>query len=222
MRLYGTEPAKIHLQHKAAQNKVTWAFNRAKGGVESVRALATAGSPEVEKTITTLVASLVPVRDAAQKRLDMVYRDRCAALGVKPAAVALTDKEREYSQMIPRRRFKVYSAEAQKLSQAPRPAPEPPAAAGAPARPRLTGFASTAVNYFIDGNRSILDIYNAVRAECGNLQVGSSKSKFAYVLGLEYPDVELEAVVAAIQNLEKTGVVEVVKAAQKPKAGKTP
>jgi hypothetical protein len=67
------------------------------------------------------------------------------------------------------------------------------------------------VNYFIDGRRSILDIYNAVRAECGNLQVGSTESKFAYVLGLEYPDVALETVVSIIQNLEKLGTVEIVK-----------
>ena len=35
---------------------------------------------------------------------------------------------------------------------------------------------------------------NAVRAECGNLQIGSTESKFACVLGLDFPDVDLEAV----------------------------
>ena len=79
------------------------------------------------------------------------------------------------------------------------------------------GFASTAVNYFIDGTRSILDIYNSVRAECGNLQVGSTESKFAYVLGPEYPDVDLEAVAAAVRNLERNGTVEILKTGTKPK-----
>ena len=74
------------------------------------------------------------------------------------------------------------------------------------------------MNYFIDGTRSILDIYNAARAECGNLQVGGTESKFAYVLGPEYPDVDLEAVATAIRNLERNGTVEILKAGAKPKA----
>ena len=45
---------------------------------------------------------------------------------------------------------------------------------------------------FIDGKRSVLDIYNAVRAECGNLVVGSDDTKFAYVLSPDAPDVDLD------------------------------
>ena len=81
----------------------------------------------------------------------------------------------------------------------------------------MAGFASTSTSYFIDGKRSLLEIYNAVRAECGNLQVASMESKFAYVLGPEYPDVDLEAVAGAIRNLERQGVVEIVKAGAAPK-----
>jgi len=227
VRLLGTDPKKIHDQHKAAQNKVTGAFNRARGGVESVRTLAK--SPEVEATVAMLIASLQANRDTAAKRLEIVYRDKCAGLGVKPAAIAPTEKEREYAQLVPRRKYKVYSEEAQKQSQAarqaqpqtPPPAGAKPPAGGAPAAGappgRMAGFTSTSVNYFIDGSRSILDIYNAVRAECGNLQVGSTESKFAYVLGPDYPDVDLEAVANLIRNLEKNGVVEIVKAGTKPK-----
>jgi len=215
VRLIGSDPAKIHAGHAAAQNKVAGAFLRAKGGVESVRTLAQ--SPELEAAIRTLVGGLESSRDVAARRLDSVYRDQCAALGVKPAPLALTDKEREYARMIPRRRFKVYSEEAQQQGRGGRGAPAPPGAPGVPATktapgaaaPRLAGFGNTSVNYFIDGKRSILDIYNAVRAECGNLQVGSTESKFAYVLGPEYPDVDLEAVANAIRNLERSGVVEI-------------
>jgi hypothetical protein len=227
VRLLGTDPKKIHDQHKAAQTKVTGAFNRARGAVESVRTLAK--SPEVEATVAMLAASLQANRDTAAKRLEAVYRDKCAGLGVKPAAIAPTDKEREYAQLIPRRKYKVYSEEAQKQSQAarqaqpqtPPPAGVKPPAGGAPAAGappgRMAGFTSTSVNYFIDGNRSILDIFNAVRAECGNLQVGSTEGKYAYVLGPDYPDVDLEAVANLIRNLEKNGVVEIVKAGTKPK-----
>jgi hypothetical protein len=233
VRLLGNDAAKIHGQHQAAQNKINGAFNRAKGTVESVLTLAR--SPEVEADVRALAASLASNRETAAKRLEAVYRDRCADLKVKPAAPTLTDKEREYARTIPRRLFKVYSEEAQKRSQGQRGAPGPPAekppveappakaqAKPAPAGPapgggRGMGFVSTSVNYFIDGKRSILEIYNLVRAECGNLQVGSTESKFAYVLGPEYPDVALDSVVAIIQNLEKSGVVEIVKVSPKSK-----
>ena len=223
VRLLGEDPAKIHIRHRASQEKVQAAFARAQGGIESVLTLAR--TPETETAVRSLTASLVPARDAASKRLESVYRDLCASMKIKPAILPLTEKEREYAQLIPRRKFKVYSAEAQKQSQAPRPSeppakppaqmPAPPAAptqtapAAAPAPPRLAGFASTSTSYFIDGKRSILEIFRLVRAECGNLQVGSQDAKYAYILGLEYPDVELESVAAAIKNLEKNGVVEI-------------
>ena len=217
VHLMTSDAAKIHEQHKAAQTKVTGAFNRAKGGVESVRVLA--AGPEVEAVIGPLVASLQSVRDLASKRVEAVYRDKCKELGVKPVAIALTDKEKEYAQLIPRRKFKVYSEEAQKLraqAQAPAPAAKPQAGGGpGGAAGRIAGFATTSTNYFIDGKRSILDIYNAVRSECGNLQVGSTESKFAYVLGPEFPDVDLEAVANALRALERQGVVEIVKAGEK-------
>jgi hypothetical protein len=244
VRLLAKDPAKIHEGHKAAQNKVGGAFGRARAGVESVRSLSRA--PEVESLVKTLSGGLEANRKAASAMVEAVYRDVCADLGVKPAAIALTDKEREYAQLVPRRKFRVYSPEAQKLGQGQRggqppaqppaqaqppvPPAKPAAAAGAPpaapAKPAAgapqagappggqrggMGFASTSTNYFIDGQRTILDIYNAVRAECGNLQVGSNEGKFAYVLGPEYPDVDIEAVANIIRNLEKQGVVEILK-----------
>ncbi len=221
IRLLGPDPAKIHGQHAAAQNKVTGAFQRAKGGVESVRTLAQ--SPEVETAIRTLVAGLESSRDVASRRVESVYREQCASLGVNPVPLTLTDKEREYSRMIPQRKFKVYSEEAQKQNQGGqgrgRGGQAPKSDSGVQVQ-RLAGFANTSVNYFIDGKRSILDIYNAVRAECGNLQVGSTESKFAYVLGLEYPDVDLEAVANAIRSLERSGVVQIINSASGPEVKK--
>jgi hypothetical protein len=233
VRLLGSDPAGIHEQHKAAQTKVEGAFGRASGSVASVRTLA--ASPEIEADIKLLTESLAVDRTAAAKRIEAVYQGLCAGLKVKPVKLAPTTQELEYARLIPRRKYKVYGEEAQKASQAAR-AGQPPAkpeikpaaaataqAAAAPcskpapqtARPgggRGMGFASSSTNYFIDGKRSILEIYNAVRAECGNLQVGSQDGKYAYVLGSEYPDVELETVAGIIRNLEKSGVVEIVTA----------
>jgi hypothetical protein len=243
VRLLGADPGKVHLQHKAAQTKVGGAFQRARGGVESVRTVAR--TPEVEATVKMLTVGLEANRDVAAKRVDAVYRDRCLELKVKPVVVPLTDKEREYSQLVPRRKFKVYSEEAQKLSQGQRggqpqakPAAQAAPPAQVPAKPpalaqaappvqpqtkpqaqttppappmgRTPGFTSTSVNYFIDGTRSILEIYELVRAECGNLQIGSQEAKYAYVLGPEYPDVELETVANMIRGMERTGVVEIL------------
>jgi len=84
-------------------------------------------SPGIGGAIRTLVGGLESSRDVAARRLDSVYRDQCAALGVKPAPLALTDKEREYARMIPRRRFKVYSEEAQQQGRGGRGAPAPQA-----------------------------------------------------------------------------------------------
>ena len=235
--LLGNDPAKLHDQHKAAQTKVTGAFSRAKGGVESVMTLTK--DADVAAVVKGLTSTLETARDANAKVLEAAYRARCAALGVKPVPVTLTDKEREYSLMVPRRLFKVYSAEAQKASQAQgrgqapaAPAAPPPAAAQggrgqAPAQPPagggrgrgnpgLPGLSSSEVANFIDGSRSILDIYNAVRAECGNLVTGNTEMKFAYVLSPAAADVELEAVATAIQNMEKAGTVQIQKKTPPP------
>jgi hypothetical protein len=239
VRLLGNDPARLPDQYKAAQTKVGGAFNRAKGGVESVLTLS--ANADVVATVKTLVGTLEVARDANVKLLDGAYRERCATLGIKPLPVSLTDKEREYSLMVPRRLFKVYSPEAQQRTSVQggggaRGQAAPPAAAQAqtpPARGQasaaaapqpaatgrgggrgntgLPGLASSEVSNFIDGKRSILDIYNSVRAECGNLVTGSNDMKFAYVLSPDAPDVELDAVFNAIQNLERTGVVEILK-----------
>jgi hypothetical protein len=229
-RLLGNDPAGIHDQYKAAQTKVTGAFNRAKGSVESVLTLSKDAG--LAASLKPLIATLEGARDANSRLLEAAYRDRCAAIGATPAAITLTDKEREYSLMVPRRLFKIYSLEAQKRQSAGRGQAAgggrgQEAGAGEAAQGRgqappaggrgggrgagLPGLASSEINIAIDGKRSILDIYNLVRAECGNLVTGNNEQKFAYVLSPDAADVTLDAVVNAILNLEKTGVVEIKK-----------
>jgi hypothetical protein len=223
-RLLGSDPTTLPGRYAAAQTKVSGAFLRAKGAVESVLQLA--ADADVRTTVSTLVGHLEAVRDANARMLDSVYRDRAARLGVKPVPVSMTDRERECSLQVPRRLFKVYSEQAAtRASQAPpggrggRPGPSPQAA-GAAASMRLPGLASSEVANFIDGTRTILDIYNAVRAECGNLVVGNNEMKFAYVLSPAAPDVDLDLVVARLQAMEKSGEIEIVKVAPKPAAAR--
>lgn len=215
VRLLGDDPAMVHEQHKAAATKVTGAFNRAFGGVQSVTRLSDA--PAVLEVIKSAAATLESVRNANLSAVESVYRKKCAALGTKPVPITLTEAEREQSQYVPRRRFPVYSAEAQKQQSAPRGSGAGGRGAGpgggqAAARPaRLPGLASSEITNFIDGKRSVLDIYNAVRAECGNLVVGVNDTKFAYLLSPDAPDITLEQVVSALRALEAAGTIEIVK-----------
>jgi hypothetical protein len=221
-QLLGNDGSTLPEQYKAAQTKVTGAYNRAKGAVESVQTLAK--DADVASAVKRLIGTLDISRDANAKLLESWYVDRSAALGVKSSPVSLTDKEREYSQLIPRRLFRVYSEEAQKRQgqgggrgvRGQRGQVTP----GTRAPRRLPGMASTEVTNFIDGTRSILDIYNAVRAECGNLVVGSNDTKFAYVLSPNAPDVDLDLVYAALDTLQKSGTIEIVKASPKPSTAK--
>ena len=74
------------------------------------------------------------------------------------------------------------------------------------ALPRL---ASTEIPWFVNGERSITEIWRLVRAEYGNVTTSSDSWKFAYVLTPETPDVRLEDVSAYIQAMEEAGLVEI-------------
>jgi len=201
IHLMGNDPAKLYEQYKAARIKVTGAYDRAKGGVESVLALSKDAG--LAASLKPLVATLESARDANLKILDAAYKDRCAALGTTPAAITLTDKEKEYALMVPRRLFKIYSEEAQRQNQS----------SGSIGRglQGLPGLSRSEINIAIDGTRSILDIYNLVRAECGNLGIGSNETKFAYLLSPDALDVELESVATVVRSLEQAGFVEIKK-----------
>ena len=213
--LLGQDGAKLDEQRKAAQLKVTGAFNRSRGGVESV--LAVSNEPPVAAAVKRLVSTLEASRDTNARLVEDLYTERAAALGVKPGPIVMTDKEREYALLIPKRLFRVYSAEAQQRQAqrgGARGGGRQGAAPGTPAPRRLPGMASSEVTNFIDGKRSVLDIYHAVRAECGNLVVGSDDTKFVYALSPDAPDVDLDLVYTALETLQKNGTIEFVKAAQ--------
>jgi len=84
----------------------------------------------------------------------------------------------------------------------------------------LGGLAASEVAGFIDGNRSILEIYDAVRAEYGHVNTSEDDFKFAYVVSPEYPDINMEAVASAIANMAAAGSVEIQKVEPKPVKGK--
>ncbi|MBM3790578.1 MAG: M28 family peptidase [Acidobacteria bacterium] len=199
-RLLGDQPGAIHERHKAAAWKIDGAFGRGKGSVESV--LRISDAPEVASLVGTLVGGIGKAREIHKGILETQYRDRCRAVGVEPQAIALTAEEQQYSRWIPRRIYKTFTEEHRTRSQK---------ISGALPKegPRLSGLASFEVPIFIDGSRSVLAIYQAVRAEHGHVDTGSSEHKFAYVVKPEAADIPLQAVVDYIQALEKVGLVEI-------------
>ncbi len=229
IRLLGQEGAKLADQHAAAQNKVTGAFNRARGGVESV--LRVANDKNVQATVQSLVAGLEAIRTMESRKLEAIYKERAAAVGVQVSAAVPSARVQQLASLVPRKRFKTFSAEMQARSPAGggrgggsgAAAPAPTArsllaapvgqAGGGRGAAALPSLAREEVSGFIDGKRTVVDIYNAVRAEYGNATTSSNDFKFAYVVGPEYPDIDLESVVAAIQSLEQAGIVEITKAA---------
>jgi aminopeptidase YwaD len=200
LRLIAADRDNVHERHDAAQNKVTGAWNRARGGVESVLALS--GNEEVRTTVERLVANLDAVRNIQSRKLEQEYLETCRALGVKAHKVESSAQEKKYATMVPRKLFSFYTDEYRERNA--RVSEHYPKGA-----PRLTGLAASEVPASIDGNRSILDIYNLVRAQYGNVTTNSNERKFAYVVTPETSDIDIEAVAAQIHAMEKAGLVEI-------------
>jgi hypothetical protein len=201
VRLLEVGAPEIHGKYKAAHNKVTGAFNRARGGVESVLDLSDAS--EVRELVERLSASLQQALQAQSAKLESMYHERCRELGVQPQSITLTEQEREYDRMVPRMKYNYYSEEyrtaAARVNQF------------MTAGRRLRGLAGTEVQWSIDGARSILDIYNLVRAEYGNVTTNNGEWKFAYVVTPETSDIDLESVATTILAMEQAGLAEITR-----------
>ncbi|MCX6549965.1 MAG: M28 family peptidase [Acidobacteria bacterium] len=217
IRLLGRDAAKLPDQYAAVQNKIAGAFQRARGGVTS--ALTVASDASVQATVKAAVAGLEGVRNAEAGMVEAVFKSQAAALGIKPVVAVPSLRAQELALLVPVKKFKTFSDEARKLAERQQAEGRGGGRGGAPGAGGgrsggggLSGLASFEVSGFIDGTRSILDIYNAVRAEYGNVTTSTNDFKFAWVVGAEYPDIDLEAVATAITDLEKAGAVEIRKA----------
>jgi hypothetical protein len=78
-----------------------------------------------------------------------------------------------------------------------------------PANSSVRGLAGTEIAWSIDGSRSILDIYNLIRAEYGNVTTNSTEWKFAYVVTPDSQDIDLDAIAANVLAMEQAGLVEI-------------
>jgi len=199
IRLLDVDGDMIHERHKAAKNKIDGAFHRASGSVRSVLDLA--DTPDVNAQVERLIESLEAIRIAHSAKLEAVYRGLCADLDIRPQRITLTDLEREYAGMVPRYRFNFYSEEYQAASRE--------VSQYVPREHRLRGLANTVVPWSVNGERTILDIYNLARAAHGNVTTSSNEWKFAYAVTPATGDVTLEAVAGVIMAMEQAGLVEI-------------
>ena len=200
VRLLDAGSGDLHERYGAAANKVYGAFRRGEGSVASVKDLSAA--PEVAGLVVDLGESLAAARDVQLRRLQGIYERRARELGVAPRALGPSEEEQRYEQMVPRRRFNFYTEEHQEASIRLREF--------LPPMPGLPRLAATEIPWFVDGERSIAEIWRLVRAEYGNVTTSSDEWKFAYVVTPETSDAELADVAGYIRAMEQAGMVEIV------------
>lgn len=197
-RLLDSDGPELHERFKAAHNKVFGAYHRAKGGVASVADLSEA--PEVQALVGLLSKSLESARDLHYGKLEAIYGARTEALGVRARPMEETDAEREWSRRVPRKLFNFYTDEYRSASARVRGL--------LPAGLSLPRLAATEIPWFVNGERSVTEIWKLVRAEYGNVTTSSDPWKFAYVVTPETTDVHLDDVVAYLRAMEEAGVIE--------------
>jgi hypothetical protein len=199
-RLLNAGPDEIHDRYKAAHNKVYGAFQRGRGSVASVTDLSSA--PPVTSLVRSLSGNLEVVRDAQWVKLQGIYGARCRELGVEPRPLEETDMEREYDGLVPRKVHNHYTEEYREASGR--------LGQFFSMSIRMPRYASSEIPAFVDGERSITEIWRLVRAETGNVTTSSHEWKYAYVVTPETPDVGLEVVAAYVEAMEQAGMVEIV------------
>jgi hypothetical protein len=155
--------------YKEALNLVKWAYWRERTDVRSAGSLALGHRAAIDN-VNALAATLDQSEAADVARVKLTYRAAASRLGQPYVETpVLSAAEQAASRLVPSRN------------------PNPPANAGgrtggagaggggnaaaAPAQPTLSGYYTQEANNFADGQRSILEIRNAISAEFGPVPV---------------------------------------------------
>jgi len=197
-RLMDVDGGELHERYRAAQNKVYGAFTRGKGGLASVTDLSS--DSQVTTLVESLTGSLEAARDLQYGKLEGIYAARAQELGVRIQSIDAAAEEQEWDRMVPRKLYGFYTDEYREASAQLRQV--------LPQGLRLPRLASTEIPWFVNGERSVTEIWRLVRAEYGNVTTSSDPWKFAYVVTPETPDVMLADVVAYVRAMEEAGIVE--------------
>ncbi len=201
VRLLNAGPNEIHGRYKAAHNKVYGAFQRGRGSVASVTDLSSAS--QVTGLVGTLSEHLETIRNSQFSKLEDIYNARCRELGVRPQPLGESDEERQYDRAVPRKLHGHFTEEHR-------------AASGrlgqfVPAGLRLPRLATSEIANFVDGERSVTEIWRLVRAEYGNVTTSNHEWKYAYVVTPETVDVRLADVAAYVEAMGQAGMVEITR-----------
>jgi hypothetical protein len=199
-RLLDVDPDDLGDRYGAARNKIHGAFTRGEGALASVLDLS--DTPATRALVASLRSNLGRSRDLQYQKLETVYEDLAASLGVAPREPEPSSLERELDVLVPRKLHNFYSEEYREASGELRSL--------LPRGLNLPRLASTEIAWFVNGERSIAEIWRLVRAEYGHVTTSSDPWKFAYVVTPETPDVRLEDVEAYIRAMEEAGMVEIV------------
>jgi Peptidase family M28 len=177
------EPADIHTALKEALNIINQGIEREKEALASIRFFSK-GDPDLEAMLMARVKGLEGLRPQFLRDVEEAYRFRCRKEELTPQKPVRSDAEARLSRQVPVRTEKMRGYfNGWEFYQKVREMKVPPT--------YRIGRADFEVRNFIDGQRSILDIRNAVSAE--------------------YGPVALEAVENYILLLEKTGFVKIEK-----------
>jgi len=173
----------VHTAFKEAVNIISHGFEREKEALASIRFFVK-GDLELEEMLRARIESVENLRPSFLRDMDEVYRLRCLRENAKPQKPTLTDAEIRLSHLVPVRTEKMHGYfDGWEFYQQVREMKIPPT--------YRIGRADYEVRNLIDGQRSILDIRNAVSAE--------------------YGPVSLEGVESYVRLLEKTGFVKIEK-----------
>jgi len=199
-RLLNVDAQEVHEAHMAARNKIYGAFRRATGGVASVMDLD--GSSQVQDLVGTLTGNLEAVRDLDYDRLSAAYRARCAELGIRPTEPRENPATERYETLVPVRTHNIYTEEYAAAQGRLRDL--------MPRIQEMPWLAFTEIQWFVNGERSVAEIWRLVRAEFGQVTTSNHEWKFAYVVTPETADIRLEDVAAFLEAMEAAGMVEMV------------
>lgn len=149
---------------KKALNCIQWTAHREKQALLSVKGLLLRDK-SIQKAAIRLSAAMDERADSIKKYLRNFYMFLCEEKGIRPGTVQLTEGEKAAQKIIPSRNpafpgpiSSDYIMEKYREKNQIFDFP-------------FTGFQRFEIDAFIDGKFTILDIWNAVRVECGPLKL---------------------------------------------------
>ena len=174
--------------YREALNILNQAFEREKEAVRTAGFFAQ-GDAAVASLIKSRMAGLETIRPAYLRDVDDGYRLRCQKANFKPQKPALTEDEARASKLVPARSGEMkgyvdgyrFFQKLRQMVEAKKIAPE---------SFRALGQSDFEVRNFVDGQRNVLDIRNAVSAEYGPLSVKAVEDYLRLLETLGYVKIE--------------------------------